>query len=118
MNVLVVGHQGPLDAAVQTLLETQFGLDRVLVAPDVRALNLEGDVAAPRLVVLCPSLAAHEFTRQLVWIKRAWPAARCLALVNGEEQQQIALAGADDVVLVGTPFEEFCVAVKRAVRLL
>jgi DNA-binding NarL/FixJ family response regulator len=118
MNVLVVGRHGPLDTAVQTLLETQFGLDQVLVSPDVRTLNLEGDDHTPRLVVLCPSLAAHEYSRQLAWIKRAWPAAHCLALVNGEEQQQIVSAGADDVVFVGTPFEEFCSAVKRAVSLL
>jgi DNA-binding NarL/FixJ family response regulator len=111
-----------LQSALSVLLLATPNLELAACTTTVPALLSQGDLNAedeggmPALVILYAASEDDLAFSQVRQIKEAWPGARCLALVDAGRQRPSALAaGADRVLLKGTPATQLSAAIRTLV---
>lgn len=80
------------------------------------SLHNEGEEGTLALAVLYAASEDDSASGQVRQIKETWPGARCLALVDSGRQRPSTLAaGADKVLLKGTPAAQLSAAIRQLV---
>lgn len=95
MSALVIGPPGRLRDSLQVLLTAIPRIERVSQADDVPSALAVG-TESPAVVVL----ADGDLLATLDRIRAGWPHAKCVALVDDEQELEVAQAAGADVVLL------------------
>lgn len=109
-----------LQSALSVLLLATPNVEPAVCASTVPALlaqeslQTEGEEGTLTLVILYAASEEDSASGQVRQIKEAWPGACCLALVDSGRQRPRALeAGADKVLLKGTPAAQLSAAIRK-----
>ncbi|MFQ5594218.1 MAG: response regulator [Anaerolineae bacterium] len=114
---MVIARPGQVRDSLQVLLTAIPQIDAVLVVDDGPAALDIGMKNRSALVLLDFDLPKDEAWVTLQQIKTAWPRTQCIALVDHEQEQEIAKAAGADVALIkgilaarlGTTIEELLI---------
>ena len=96
---LLVAQPGPLRNSLQAVLNALPEIEVVAEARDVAIINQASDGLQPDIILIEVEGADEPVTTAVQQVKRSWPSARCILLVETAQQQQAAEIAGSDVVL-------------------
>jgi DNA-binding NarL/FixJ family response regulator len=110
---LIVARPGPLRNGLQALMTTMPQIEILAETTDPSALRRMGAGMQPDVVLLDVSLPEDQVWAALGRIKAEWSQTRSIVLVEDSQQQQKAQAAGADVVLIqGTPAGQLIAAIE------
>jgi DNA-binding NarL/FixJ family response regulator len=110
---LIVARPGPLRNGLQALMTTMPQIEILAETTDPSALRRMGAGMQPDVVLLDASLPEDQVWAALGRIKAEWSQTRSIVLVEDSQQQQKAQAAGADVVLIqGTPAGQLIAAIE------
>ena len=114
VSALIVSQPGPLRDGLRALLTAMSRVKIIGEASDTASVLRMIQEHRPKLVLMDADLPGDEVGNTLKTIKTDWPQVRCIVLASTVEQQQaIALAGADSAPLKGFPAERLYATIEK-----
>lgn len=114
VSALIVSQPGPLRDGLRALLTAMSRVKIIGEASDTASVLRVIYRHCPTLVLMDADLPGDEAQDTLKAIKTNWPQVRCVVLVSTVEQQQaVALAGADSAPLKGLLAEKLYAAIEE-----
>jgi DNA-binding NarL/FixJ family response regulator len=99
---LIIARPGPLRDSLQTLMTIVPQIEVVAETRDLSPLFRMGSKVRPDLVLMEADLVRAELQKALHSLQEAYPQARCIVLVENDEQRLLAEStGVDAVIFKG-----------------
>ena len=114
VSALIVSQPGPLRDGLRALLTAMSRVEIIGETSDTASVLRTIQKHRPTLVLMDADLPGDEARNTLKAIKTDWPQVRCIVLASTVEQQQaVALAGADSAPLKGFPAEKLYATIEK-----